>query len=544
MAGKFRKLVSGAVLAALAIGGPQPAGAQVDTHSPILNLLLMANGNDASTWGTNTNNNLTILENALSGLTTISVTGGALTLSQAQFGSGAVVFMGTLTTNEVVTLPAEPRYFVIENATTGAFTLTVQAGVGGTPLTVPQSTSIVHVYWSDGSIVRDVSSDGLAPLTANTVSANIGSGPAAVPFSSFLLALGLSPTSTPAFASVTLSAAAGTFRGDTAQTAGSARWAWGANTAAESGSNAGSDWELDAYSDAGSFLGTWMKFTRATGAATMTGPLAVTNQVTAQGVQLNPPMDGEFKRLKISTTGNTTLNVSADAFTAYDGTNVKTFRSLSVTGAVTSSAGAINQMDTGGPGTNRWLQVWAVGNGATGATGVVITQAADPTPPSPLPTGYTFYARAGSVKIDGSSNLYASIQRGNRGNWVVGGGGIPNLPIISNANTGNINTPTWTPFAVQASTGATPLAIVPPTATSISIVLSDVGGNQTTTVAPNSSYGAYNSSTNPPPFVVTSVNTNLSGDIVLESSSIYVISSNYTSGVVAARGWVDSVNAP
>ena len=39
-----------------------------------------------------------------------------------------------------------------------------------------------------------------------------------------------------------------------AETSGSTRWAWGADTAAESGSNAGSNWFLEAFDDAGTFI--------------------------------------------------------------------------------------------------------------------------------------------------------------------------------------------------------------------------------------------------------------------------------------------------
>ena len=162
----------------------------VDYYSPIFQLLLMGTGNDAATWGTNTNANLVALENALAGVSSISVTGGSLTLSQAQFGSGAIVFSGTLTSNEVVTLPAEPRYLIVANYTSGAYALTLQVG-SGTPITVPQSASVVHFYWSDGTTILDVSSDGLPVITSNTVFANIGSGPAAVPFASLATAMGL-----------------------------------------------------------------------------------------------------------------------------------------------------------------------------------------------------------------------------------------------------------------------------------------------------------------------------------------------------------------
>jgi hypothetical protein len=53
------------------------------------------------------------------------------------------------------------------------------------------------------------------------------------------------------------------------------------NNAAESGSNAGSDFTLHRFSDAGAFLGTPLTITRATGAATFVGPVITGNN---QGV--------------------------------------------------------------------------------------------------------------------------------------------------------------------------------------------------------------------------------------------------------------------
>lgn len=69
--------------------------------------------------------------------------------------------------------------------------------------------------------------------------------------------------------------AAGTDRFITYYTLTSPRWAQGANSVAEGGSNAGSDWELEAFDDAGASLGAAMTISRATLATTFFGATGV-----------------------------------------------------------------------------------------------------------------------------------------------------------------------------------------------------------------------------------------------------------------------------
>lgn len=81
--------------------------------------------------------------------------------------------------------------------------------------------------------------------------------------------------------SVTVTSAAATSRMVTFQTAGSNRWIIGANNTAESGSNAGSDWFINRYSDAGAYIDAPLSIKRSTGLITVTG-LSV-NGIAADG---------------------------------------------------------------------------------------------------------------------------------------------------------------------------------------------------------------------------------------------------------------------
>lgn len=104
-----------------------------DSYSGLLNLLLMADGNDANTWGDNTNTNLNLLEQAIAQRTSIalsSFSGGNYTLTVlngAQDDSRAISIevTGALTsgTGDVtVTFPNIARLYVFDNQCTNVET--------------------------------------------------------------------------------------------------------------------------------------------------------------------------------------------------------------------------------------------------------------------------------------------------------------------------------------------------------------------------------------------------------------------------------------
>lgn len=86
-----------------------------------------------------------------------------------------------------------------------------------------------------------------------------------------------------ATATVTVSASAGQLRLVGFQTAGSNRWYLGADQIAESGANAGSDFGVFRYSDAGGYLGNPFVISRATGDASFQNGLGVAGSMNALG---------------------------------------------------------------------------------------------------------------------------------------------------------------------------------------------------------------------------------------------------------------------
>lgn len=82
--------------------------------------------------------------------TSISVTGGTVTLSGAQLNRIAYKFVGTLTSNCIIVVPATVQQYWINNATSGAFTLNVKTSAG-TPTPVNQGAK--GIYYCDGSSI-------------------------------------------------------------------------------------------------------------------------------------------------------------------------------------------------------------------------------------------------------------------------------------------------------------------------------------------------------------------------------------------------------
>ena len=101
------------------------------TYTP-LGIELQATGENAGTWGTKTNTNLEIFEQISGGFTQQSIAGGAQTtaLTVSDGATGAVMshrmieFTGTITGNQIVTIPLDTQtFYFLRNSTTGSFTV-------------------------------------------------------------------------------------------------------------------------------------------------------------------------------------------------------------------------------------------------------------------------------------------------------------------------------------------------------------------------------------------------------------------------------------
>ena len=117
----------------------------------------MTTGEKSGTWGTITNTNLQILEQAASGYLSLAVGSADVALSLANYATsdGKNLYYkltGTLTANRTVTMPdTAERVFIVEDATnrsSSLFTLTVKT-VSGTGVTIPVGAKVI--LYSDGT---------------------------------------------------------------------------------------------------------------------------------------------------------------------------------------------------------------------------------------------------------------------------------------------------------------------------------------------------------------------------------------------------------
>ena len=143
------------------------------TFSTDLKLELMATGENAGTWGTKTNTNLNLVQQAIAGYQAINVASSdvALAMSNASISNArnmVLNFTGTLTGTRVVTIPdgIEKFYVIVDGTTHSGNTLTFKT-VSGTGFTCVEGKS--HFAYSDGTNLNLISGIQLANNTLDAV---------------------------------------------------------------------------------------------------------------------------------------------------------------------------------------------------------------------------------------------------------------------------------------------------------------------------------------------------------------------------------------
>ena len=125
-----------------------------------LGLELMATGENAGTWGTKTNANLSLIEQLTGGYLEVSIAGGAQTTA-LDIDDGALTgkaqnrvlkLTGSISGNQIVTFPLlTENFYIIENATSGAYTVQLKAASGsGATVTLATDDKRTHIIYLDG----------------------------------------------------------------------------------------------------------------------------------------------------------------------------------------------------------------------------------------------------------------------------------------------------------------------------------------------------------------------------------------------------------
>ena len=128
---------------------------------------LMTTGENAGNWGTKTNTNLQILEEAIRGYVAVSIAGSAdttaLTYTDGTVGDSArnavIALTGTITGNQVVTVTAKEKWWIIDNQTSGAYTVQFMVS-GQTGVTWGTSDKGTKILYCNGTDVVDTNIGG------------------------------------------------------------------------------------------------------------------------------------------------------------------------------------------------------------------------------------------------------------------------------------------------------------------------------------------------------------------------------------------------
>lgn len=216
-----------------------------------------------------------------------------------------------------------------------------------------------------------------------------------------------------------------------------------------------------------------------------------------------------------------------------------------VTGTAGSNGVGANSLDTGKWASNTWYALYVAFN-STSAQACALLSLNATTPQ--LPAGYTFYTRVGWIRTDGTTNCrpLSFTQKGAQVRYkVTPGSNVTALPILAQGAAGDTTIPTW--VAIDWT------AFAPPTTIDLKILTGSNGNSCTVMVAPNNSFGAWNSVANLPPIMHSNVGTYVftDDDVSVESNNIYWASNagaqpptpgtagNY--GILCVVGWTDNI---
>ena len=138
---------------------------------------LMTTGENAGTWGTTTNTNLQIIEQSSGGYVEQSIAGSAqtTTLSVSDGSTGATLghriikFTGTITGNQIVTIPLDvQQMYILVNGTSGAYTVQFKYASGS-------GNSVTFAATDKGSkLVYATADDGTNPNLVDSGIASTG----------------------------------------------------------------------------------------------------------------------------------------------------------------------------------------------------------------------------------------------------------------------------------------------------------------------------------------------------------------------------------
>lgn len=471
------------------------------------------------------------------GLLSLSVAGAVpvtLTANQSQFN--LFQFTGAITANiNVLFTTTAPSTFVVQNATTGAFTLTLGIqGSGGATYTIPQGCT--QEFYQEGTNIYPVS---LAVDLTGAVNFNgkvVAMSNALNEFQGANLA---------SAATVNLGAATGnlvTITGTTTITAFDTVQAGTARTVIYSGSltmTNSSNIQLPGNANIVTQIGDVASY-RSLGA----GQWKCTGYLRAAGGPVTPiGMQSSFKNLVISASGiSSNISLTADEATLEDTTGAQyTFRAINLT--IASSGSGANGLDTGALAGTTWYSVWVIFNPTTQTVaGLTSLSTTAPT----MPSGYTAKARLGWIRTDGTANKFplSFKQQGRQWEYVVTAAtNVTTYPAMAsgNAAVGTYNNSTYTPATLSVA------GFVAPTASAIRFQANMAPSSQGGMLGvSNTSVGGGAGTQLPPPVSLCVSSTAVAGAggySVVQTFGLFSTNIFYAVGAPGGSGFGYGINA-
>jgi hypothetical protein len=251
------------------------------TYTQIWRLAVMQPGdpNVKNSWGTIQDSTMPLMEQGAVGNTPISIAAlTSYTLSTADNAAdqGRLAlynFIGAITGDCTVTIPAVARIGWVTNSTTGTHNVILTTG-SGTSLTV--APGFTYFWTCDGTNIASPS----GALTSLNATGNVTVG-----------------------GTLGVTGAAATVRPIQLQTGAAVRWQLQANAATEGGGNVGSDLELWSYTDAGAALTKVVSIVRSTGVVSIAEALNVGGTLSVSSGSISLSVTGGDADLYLRSVG-------------------------------------------------------------------------------------------------------------------------------------------------------------------------------------------------------------------------------------------------
>jgi hypothetical protein len=134
-----------------------------DPTTPAKGLTQPQVGGDNNAWGGLLNTDLSLIDTALGGTLTLSISGNT-TLTTTQVENTGYKFAGALSGNATITWPGFSGMSAIRNSTTGGFS--IACGISGAAVTIINGETVA--IWSDGTDFVRLAATGGGATTPNS----------------------------------------------------------------------------------------------------------------------------------------------------------------------------------------------------------------------------------------------------------------------------------------------------------------------------------------------------------------------------------------